>query len=41
MMNDEQKLQAFQAFERDLPQTYRERPSEWVAYRGGRTARLQ
>ena len=28
--------QALQAFQRDLPQLWKERPGQWVAYRGER-----
>jgi hypothetical protein len=31
---DELKQLALQAFERDLPQLWAQRPSQWVAYRG-------
>ncbi len=30
------KQQALQAFLRDLPQLYAQRPGQWVAYQGGR-----
>ncbi len=30
------KQQALQAFQRDLPQLYAERPGQWVAYQGDR-----
>jgi hypothetical protein len=30
------KREALQAFERDLPQLYAQRPGEWVAYQGDR-----
>jgi hypothetical protein len=33
---DEQKQQAWQAFLRELPQLYAERPGQWVAYQGQR-----
>jgi hypothetical protein len=33
-MTDDLGQQALQAFLRDLPDLYRERPGEWVAYRG-------
>ncbi len=30
------KQQALQAFQRDLPQLYTQRPGQWVAYQGDR-----
>lgn len=34
MTNEELNQTALQTFLRDLPALYRERPGEWVAYRG-------
>ena len=34
--SSELKQQALQTFQRDLPQLYRERPGQWVAYQGDR-----
>ena len=33
-MTTDLSQQALRSFERDLPDLYRERPGEWVAYRG-------
>jgi hypothetical protein len=32
----DRKQQALQAFQRDLPQLYAQRPGQWVAYQGDR-----